>query len=207
MDLTPDFVNAQTNMRCYYSGTFQTRVLDHSPDRFYDHVPPWPDIPVEFTRLITQTYLLENGIAQGDRLSMANSIELRLPLMDYRLVEKVIGLRQNYPDLELPAKTWLKDAVRDLLPAELLIRPKRGFQPPVRGWHENLFQRYGHLLRDGHLVDAGVLSSQGAESLSAGFFPKDNTSPISFKALVLEIWAWRMRDSVTHQGTHNSAWI
>ncbi len=41
-------------------------------------------VDLRITRLICETYLLENGIAQGDRLSMASSVELRLPLVDYR---------------------------------------------------------------------------------------------------------------------------
>jgi len=192
MDMTPDFMDARANMSRYYSSTFPAKVLDNAPDRLYDLAQPWPNVTVEITRLITQTYLLENGIAQGDRLGMANSIELRLPFMDYRLVETVIGLRRSRPDHQLPAKSWLKDAVRDLLPAELLARPKRGFQPPVRAWHENLFQHYGHLLQDGKLVETGILSVKGAESLSTGYFPEGNFTPISFKALVLEMWARRM---------------
>ena len=41
----------------------------------------WHNPEITLTRLICNTYLSENGIAQGDRLSMANSVELRLPLL------------------------------------------------------------------------------------------------------------------------------
>jgi len=199
MDLTPDFSYAQANLSHYYSSTFQEKVRDDAPSRLYSYTHPWPDISVEITRLISQSYLLENGITQGDRLSMSNSVELRLPFVDYRLIETIIGLRRSYPDHNLPAKHWLKQAVKDLLPAELLARPKLGFQPPVRKWHDNAFQKHGHFLRDGLLVSTGVLSPEAAVILSNGPFPETAVSPISFKALVLEIWARHMTEPEVNQ--------
>ena len=76
-----------------------------------------------------------NGIAQGERLAMASSVELRLPFMDHRLVETVIGLRRHATDAGLPAKAWLKAAAGDLVPPNILDRRKQGFAPPVRQWH------------------------------------------------------------------------
>jgi len=55
-------------------------------------------------------------MAQGDRLSMASSVELRLPLVDHRLVETVVGLRKAQPDLHLLPKAWLTEAVKDVVP-------------------------------------------------------------------------------------------
>ncbi len=144
------------------------------------------------TRLVGATYLRENGIAQGDRLSMASSVEMRLPLVDYKLVETVIGLRKARTDVRLPAKTWLKEAVRDILPDFVSQRPKRGFAPPVREWHDALFAAHGGSLRDGYLTRTGVLSAESGERLARGAFPADATSPLSFKALVLEQWCRQM---------------
>ncbi|MEO3237506.1 asparagine synthase-related protein, partial [Parabacteroides distasonis] len=83
------------------------------------------------TKLICNTYLLENGVAQGDRLSMSNSVELRLPLLDYKLVETIIGLRKSNSDIYGTPKKVLKDVARDMLPEWLFNIPKRGFTPPV----------------------------------------------------------------------------
>lgn len=193
METLPNFLSARLNMAQYYSREFQEKIERTPPESLYKHPHPWPNIPLEITRLSSQIYLLENGIAQGDRLSMANSVELRLPLVDYRLIETVIGLRQSYPDHTLPPKYWLKEAIKDLLPAELLSRPKRGFQPPAAEWHSNLFQRYGHLLEKGFLVESKILSQKGALALSRGPRPPGLSAPVSFKALVLEIWSRRMQ--------------
>src|SRR5262249_8729737 len=58
------------------------------------------DSPAEVAliRLICETYLTENGIAQCDRLAMAASVESRLPFVDHRLIETVIGLHKARPE-------------------------------------------------------------------------------------------------------------
>jgi asparagine synthase (glutamine-hydrolysing) len=117
---------------------------------------------------------------------------MRLPLVDYKLVETVVGLRKAQTDVGLPAKSWLKEAVKDVLPAAVIERPKRGFAPPVREWHDALFNAYGDSLRDGYLTANGVLSRESGARLAAGEFPAAATSPLSFKALVLEQWCRRM---------------
>jgi asparagine synthase (glutamine-hydrolysing) len=156
---------------------------------------PWAHREVALTRYICESYLLENGITQGDRLSMASSVELRLPLVDYRLVETVVGLRKAASDSKLPAKAWFKLALRGLVPEEIMERPKRGFTPPVLEWHQALFARYGEQLLDGRLVDAGVLTREGARAMAKGTSPPGAIAPMSYKSLVLEVWCRKVLDS------------
>ncbi|MDQ3131290.1 MAG: asparagine synthase C-terminal domain-containing protein, partial [Acidobacteriota bacterium] len=130
--------------------------------------------------------------AQGDRLGMASSVEMRLPLVDYKFVETIIGLQKKQSDASLPPKHWLKEAVKDVLPDWVLNRPKRGFAPPTRQWHDALFARYGDSLRDGYLVESDVLSRESGLHLAKGEFPAEAVSPLSFKALVLEQWCRQM---------------
>lgn len=194
-DLTPDFRMVGPILNAVYDPKFVEALGSRSAYDPFTMPLPWlrPDILI--TKLICQTYLLENGIAQGDRLSMANSVELRLPLVDYRLLETVIGLRKAHPDHRLPPKSWFKAAVRDILPTWVLNRPKRGFQPPVKLWHRALFGRYGSLLQDGFLAQSGVFSSQSASQLGQGPFPPGAIVPLSFKALVLEQWCRQLSSS------------
>jgi asparagine synthase (glutamine-hydrolysing) len=119
---------------------------------------------------------------------MASSVELRLPFLDHRLVETIIGLRKNYSDAGLAAKAWLKEAVTDLVPPWVLHRPKRGFEPPRHLWHQVIFQAYGNRLLDGWLVNHGVLDVKAARVLASGPFSAKAGSSLSFKALVLEMW-------------------
>jgi len=187
-DLHPDFRMAAAATTRLYTDEIRSRIDPDAPFSLFTVSPPFDHLGVTVTRLITQTYLLENGIAQGDRLSMASSVELRLPLVDYRLVETVIGLRKHQPDHGRPAKHWLAQAARDLVPPAIVDRRKRPFLTPLRAWQRALFRSYGPLLADGHLVDHRVLSAGAARALAAGPFPADAGSPLSFKALVLELW-------------------
>ncbi|HYI41897.1 MAG TPA: asparagine synthase (glutamine-hydrolyzing) [Allosphingosinicella sp.] len=187
-DQAPDYRDAERNIRKHYSRSFAEAVRTVDPGRLFTFGLPWPDIDVALTERICATYLRENGIAQGERLAMASSVELRLPFMDHALVETVIGLRKHRSDSGLPAKAWLKAAAEGLVPPEILNRRKQGFAPPVRSWHGALFDRYGAMLADGHLVANDVLSPDAARALARGPFPAGAIAPLSFKALVLELW-------------------
>ncbi len=187
-DKAPDYRYAERHVRSCYSPAFADSVRAVDPGRLFDFALPWPDVDVALTERICATYLRENGIAQGERLAMASSVELRLPFMDHRLVETVIGLRKHATDAGLPVKAWLKAAAGDLVPAHILNRRKQGFAPPVGDWHAALFARYGAMLADGYLVASEVLSPKAAKALAKGPFPAGAIAPLSFKALVLEIW-------------------
>lgn len=191
-DLSPDFDAAAREARSLYGERFTEQLGGADACELFTFGQPWPNVEVTLTRLVCATYLRENGITQGDRLGMASSVEMRLPLIDHKLVETIIGLRKTRSDVSLPPKTWLRDAVRDLLPARVLDRPKRGFAPPTREWHDALFAAYGDQLRDGYLMQTGVLRPESAARLARGEFPEGLTSPLSFKALVLEQWCRAM---------------
>ncbi|MFT3788171.1 MAG: asparagine synthase (glutamine-hydrolyzing) [Tepidisphaeraceae bacterium] len=120
---------------------------------------PWQNIDVQQVRMICQSYLLENGLAQGDRLSMAASVELRAPLVDYKLAETVVGLMKTHPtDENVRPKAWLWNAVRDFVPQFVFDRPKTGFNAPARLWLEGVHRKYGPLLRDGYLQSQGIVA-------------------------------------------------
>lgn len=195
-DLSPDFRAASEGVEAIYDEPFAQQLNVDSASSLFTHELPWPRVDITLTRLVSDTYLRANGVAQGDRLAMASSVEMRLPLLDRRFVETVIGLRKAQTDVRLPPKAWLKSAVEGLLPEWVLSRPKRGFAPPVGEWHRALFAAHGESLRGGYLVQSGVLKHEGADLLARGPFPSGLTSPLSFKALVLEQWCRRMSAEV-----------
>jgi asparagine synthase (glutamine-hydrolysing) len=191
-DLSPDFRAAAEGVGTLYAEPFAEQLPAGGAYSLFTLPLPWPKVDVTLTRLVSDTYLRGNGVVQGDRLAMASSVEMRLPLLDRRFVETVVGLRKSKSDVRLPPKEWLKRAVEGLLPEWVLRRPKRGFAPPVGEWHQALFAAHGGSLRGGHLVQSGVLNRESAELLARGPFPTGLTSPLSFKALVLEQWCRRM---------------
>ena len=193
-DLVPDFLTSISETRKIYSRSFSERINGRGATSLFTFDRPWPNIDVTLTRLICDTYLRENGVTQGDRLGMASSIEMRLPLLDHRLVETVIGLRKAHTDVDQPPKAWFKAALKDVLPEVVINRRKRGFSPPVMEWHRALFAAYGDSLTDGYLYQCGALTRESAQQLSSGPFPANSTTPLSFKALVLEQWCRGMKN-------------
>ena len=66
-----------------------------------------------------------------DLASMRHSLEVRVPLLDYRVVEYVTALPSSYKLAGKQTKRLLRDAYRDVLPADVLARPKMGFELPI----------------------------------------------------------------------------
>ncbi len=184
---SPLFRTIRDSIPSILTDTFLDSAYESDLWKPYTLPHPWSRPDILFTRLICESYLAENGIAQGDRLSMASSVELRLPLVDYRLIEIVIGLRKGCPDYLLPPKTWFKEAVKDLVPEWLLHRSKRGFQPPGREWMQSVWARYGHALEDGLLVHHAILKPETARAMATQTH-HGPLAQLTFTALVLEYW-------------------
>jgi asparagine synthase (glutamine-hydrolysing) len=116
---------------------------------------------------------------------MSYSVEPRNPLLDHRLVETVIGLRKHASDAGLPPKAWLREAARDLVPAAVLSRPKRGFQPPGVEWRAEVFAKHGEKLIDGRLAASGLIDRKLLRKFAS---PWRRQMVIAFPLLVLELW-------------------
>ena len=79
------------------------------------------------------SFLPGNLLAYGDAMSMQHALELRLPLIDHRVVE-VVGRLAPGLRMQTGMKCLLKAVARRLLPADVVERPKRGFNPPMGVW-------------------------------------------------------------------------
>ncbi len=89
--------------------------------------------------LYCQDWLVEDLLMKADRMSMATSLELRTPFLDYRLVEwsaraPIAAKIGPDPSGQFGTKLVLRDFARGRLPSDILTRPKRGFPVPVYGW-------------------------------------------------------------------------
>ncbi len=83
------------------------------------------------------TSLVDDMLTKVDRMSMANSLEVRVPLLDHKLVEFMLALPSKYKIRGLKLKYLLKRSLHGLLPDEILNRPKAGFHVPVAHWIKN----------------------------------------------------------------------
>ncbi|PYP94621.1 MAG: asparagine synthase (glutamine-hydrolyzing) [Gemmatimonadetes bacterium] len=84
-----------------------------------------------------KTFLPDDILALSDRLSMAHSLEVRVPFVDHVLVERVFGLPDRLKIGWWQNKQLLKRALRTRLPREHLRAPKRGFVGPTSAWLRN----------------------------------------------------------------------
>ena len=91
----------------------------------------------ELDRLIYQDLRLrlpELLLMRVDKLTMANSVEARVPFLDHQLVELAMSIPREEKIRDGVGKHVLKRAVSDLLPPEIVWRPKQGFGAPVSQW-------------------------------------------------------------------------
>ena len=82
------------------------------------------------------TYLQHVLLRDTDQMSMAHALEVRVPFLDHELVSYVLGVSDAHKYPHGP-KPLLVDALGDLLPAEIVDRPKMGFTLPWAHWMRN----------------------------------------------------------------------
>jgi asparagine synthase (glutamine-hydrolysing) len=103
-------------------------------------------------------------LTKVDRMSMAYSIETRIPFLDHRIIELLFGVHKNVKMSGYLNKIILRNAVANRsLPKELLAAPKKGFSVPLRDWfkEDNLNKK----IRDILIGDNPAFTSKGIEKL------------------------------------------
>lgn len=119
--------------------------------------PRWPLVPALLNHDLN-AFLPDNCLVLLDRTTMAHGLEARVPLLDHRLVEEVFRLPWEELSSGDGDKRLLKDAVRGLLPEEVLTRPKAGFSPPFKTWlREGDLEELRRGLLAGALAEDGVI--------------------------------------------------
>jgi asparagine synthase (glutamine-hydrolysing) len=88
-------------------------------------------------RLDVEGYLPEYQLAYMDRMSMAHGLEVRSPFCDYKLIEYVTGLPVSYRLKGNRSKHILKTVAKSWVPAEIIERPKVGFDSPIGQWFKD----------------------------------------------------------------------
>lgn len=90
----------------------------------------------------TRSNLPDDLLMVGDKTSMANSLEARVPFLDYRLVEFIESLTPNLKLKGMTAKYLHKKALGKWLPKNVIHRKKLGFANPVEDWFRSQMQHY-----------------------------------------------------------------
>lgn len=136
-----------------------------------------------------KTYLVELLMKQ-DQMSMASSIESRVPFLDHKLVEFAARVPDRYKLRFFSGKYLLRRAMRKRLPAEILRRNKKGFPTPVRPWlRHQLFDQLSTVLTDGRLAERRLIEPSYVHSLLNAHRQGNSSATEScWRLLNFELW-------------------
>ncbi|MCF6353711.1 MAG: amidotransferase 1, exosortase A system-associated [Candidatus Polarisedimenticolaceae bacterium] len=113
-----------------------------------------------------KTYLVGDILTKVDRASMAHSLEVRVPLLDHKLVEWISSLPPNLKLKGREGKYIFKKGLEPLLPNSILYRPKMGFAVPLAGWFRgSLKQQVRDVLLGSEIMDTGIFNKKYLEHL------------------------------------------
>jgi asparagine synthase (glutamine-hydrolysing) len=137
----------------------------------------------------TKTWLPDDLLLKGDKMTMANSIELRVPLLDHEVLEFAASLPSDLKVRGRQTKRVLKRAFETLVPGEILKRKKTGFPIPYASWlRKDLKSFVADTLLDRRSVQRGYASRRGMENLLTAYQRGADCSKEVFSLLVLELW-------------------
>jgi asparagine synthase (glutamine-hydrolysing) len=149
------------------------------------------DAPTLLGKLLyadTKTYLHELLMKQ-DQMSMAASIESRVPFLDHPLAEFAARMPERMKLRGMTTKYVLRQAMKDRLPEEILSRKKMGFPVPVGAWFRGAWR---HLLEEfvvsERALARGLFEPAAVRRLVNGHAAGENHSERLWALLTLEIW-------------------
>nr|WP_317125598.1 asparagine synthase (glutamine-hydrolyzing) [Rufibacter latericius] len=122
-----------------------------------------------------QLVLPNDMLTKVDLMSMANSLEVRTPFLDYKVVNFAFSLPQSSKIDGNMKKKIVQDAFREMLPAELYKRPKHGFEVPLLKWFQNELRPMimDDLLSDAFIEAQGIFNLKEIQRLKAQLFSKN----------------------------------
>jgi asparagine synthase (glutamine-hydrolysing) len=137
----------------------------------------------------TKTWLPDDLLIKADKISMANSIELRVPLLDHQVLEFAASLPPSFKLNGFTLKYILKRALSQKIPKEIRDRKKTGFPVPYASWLRNdLKELVWSVLTDRKTISRGYFRKDAIESLlQANSNGADHSKEI-FSLLSLELW-------------------
>ncbi|NDJ51536.1 MAG: asparagine synthase (glutamine-hydrolyzing) [Chloroflexi bacterium] len=126
----------ETKMTLYTDTTRLSMTIPETIQKYLSRFvhPAEVDPIAQITRLELSNYMPHTLLRDTDAMSMAHSLEVRVPLIDHKLVEFAANIPSEMKVQGKQSKAIFIKAVQDLLPKSVLNRPKRGFEMPVAVW-------------------------------------------------------------------------
>ena len=174
---TEDIVNKTDSVK----KSFMVELFDTVKDLDFIKQTSYTDI---------KTILVDDYLFISDRMSMANSLEVRTPFLDHELVEFAFKVKSTFKLNRMKTKYILKDTFSDLIPKQILNRGKYGFEAPFNVWlKNNLKYAVKELLLDSNMIKNKIFNKNKInEIFNQHIQNKNNYSKLIFTLVTLELW-------------------
>lgn len=138
----------------------------------------------------TKYWLPDDLLLKADKMTMATSVELRVPFLDHKLLEFAFNLPDNYKTNGAKGKLILKKAVEGILPEEIIHRQKRGFPVPISKWFSSdFYQVASEILLDNKALSRGYFNRAYMENILRDHNRgRQDLSRRIFSLVILELW-------------------
>jgi asparagine synthase (glutamine-hydrolysing) len=137
----------------------------------------------------TKTWLPDDLLIKADKMTMANSVELRVPFLDHRVLEFAAGIPADYKVKWGTTKYIAKKALKNCVPEEIINRPKAGFPVPYERWlRTDLRDFVRSVLLDRETMNRGYFNRTALAKLIDDDSKHGGYSKELFSLVVLELW-------------------
>jgi asparagine synthase (glutamine-hydrolysing) len=137
----------------------------------------------------TKTWLPDDLLVKADKMTMANSIELRVPFLDHKVLEFAASLRSNLKVRGWTTKYLAKKALGERVPKEILNRKKVGFPVPYECWQRTHLKTWlSDVLFDQKAASRGYFDPRALKALVSNDSTNGGYSKELFSLAVLEMW-------------------
>jgi asparagine synthase (glutamine-hydrolysing) len=171
-----------------FSQAFKNELADYNAvqvlRRHAAHAPT--DHPLSLVQYLDLKTFLVAILHKVDRASMAHSLEVRVPLLDHKLVEWMSGLKPEWKLAGGDGKHLFKRALRPYLPEEIMYRPKQGFSIPLAEWFRGpLREKYRREVLSEPLRDSGLFNSDYLQQLQQQHDSRRRDNSVAMWALLM----------------------
>jgi asparagine synthase (glutamine-hydrolysing) len=161
-------------------------------DIFHEHFRrvTYRDTVGQLQYVDAQTWMVDDILTKSDRMTMAASIECRVPFLDHEVVELAASLPRNLKIRNGVGKYCVKKVMEPRLPREIIYRPKRGFPVPLRKWfQEELFAQAESMITSSKFRNRGYFNNKYIDKILQDH--KRGTEDFSRRILtffIFELW-------------------
>jgi asparagine synthase (glutamine-hydrolysing) len=176
MYASPALLDGHARTAAYYRGLFE-----HLPDATPLHRMTYADI---------KSWLPDDLLLKADKMTMAASLELRVPFLDHKVVEFATNLPDHFRRRGREGKYLLKKLMDSRLPPGIVYRKKQGFPVPIASWFRGpLYERVAEVLLDRRSRGRGYFHPHYVEGiLTRHRRGRQDLSRRIFALLTLELW-------------------